>query len=429
MAETINMPKLGFDMAEGTLVRWVKKEGETIKKGEVLAEIETDKATVEVESSASGVLRKLLVDEGAVVPISTPIAVVGTADEKIDLPWVVPAEQKTAPAVVPTESETSQPETPAPEKTESASPTSAPVPSIMPNQQSEMVKASPLAKRMASDQKIDLADIKGSGPGGRVVRRDIEKALTGQAMAMAGQPSATSPVAALTGMKLADQTIPLSKLRATIARRMTESKTSIPHFYVTHEYNVAALMDLRKQVNAVLQENEKVSINDFIVKAVALALHQFPNLNASLNGTAVNRHSAVNIGVAVSVEGGLLTVVCRDADLKPLRQISVEVKSMAAHVREGKVRSEEIEGSTFSISNMGMYDVENFNAIINPPEAGILAVGSAREIPVVEAGEVKPGWRMKVTIAVDHRISDGVEAAKFMQALATYLEEPVRLLI
>ncbi len=179
----------------------------------------------------------------------------------------------------------------------------------------------------------------------------------------------------------------------------------------------------------VLDENEKVSVNDFIVKAVALTLHQFPNLNASLDGNAVHRHGSSNIGIAVSVEGGLLTVVCRDADLKSLRQISAEVKSMAAHVREGKVRADEIEGSTFSISNMGMFEVENFSAIINPPEAGILAVGSAREVAVVEEGVVKPGWRMKATIAVDHRISDGVEAAKFMQALAAYIEEPLRLLI
>jgi pyruvate dehydrogenase E2 component (dihydrolipoamide acetyltransferase) len=210
---------------------------------------------------------------------------------------------------------------------------------------------------------------------------------------------------------------------------MADSKTSIPHFYVTHEYKADALLDLRRQLNTIQAENEKVSVNDFIVKAVALTLRQFPNLNASLNGSSVFRHGAINIGIAVSVEGGLLTIVCREADLKPLRQISAEVKAMAAHVREGKVRSDEIEGSTFSISNMGMYDVENFAAIINPPEAGILAVGSAREVPVVENGTVKSGWRMKATISVDHRVSDGVEAAKFMQGLALYLEEPLRLLL
>jgi pyruvate dehydrogenase E2 component (dihydrolipoamide acetyltransferase) len=221
----------------------------------------------------------------------------------------------------------------------------------------------------------------------------------------------------------------MSKLRQAIARRMTESKTSLPHFYVTHEYKMDALLDLRKQFNAIVPENEKLSVNDFIVKAVALALRQFPNLNASLNGNSVVRHGAVNIGVAVSVEGGLLTVVCHDTDQKPLRQISAEVKAMVVRVREGKVKPDDIEGSTFSISNMGMYDVENFAAIINPPEAAILAVGSAREIPVAENGAIKSGWRMKATISVDHRVSDGVEAAKFMQALAGFVEEPLRLLM
>jgi len=186
---------------------------------------------------------------------------------------------------------------------------------------------------------------------------------------------------------------------------------------------------MRKQINGMLPEGEKLSVNDFLVKAVALALREFPNLNASLNGDAVIRHGAVNVGNAVAVEGGLLTVVCKDADQKSLRQISLEVRSMAGRVRAGKVKPEDIEGSTFSISNLGMYDVEHFIAIINPPEAAILAVGSALEVPVVEDGEIVPGWRMKATISVDHRVSDGAEAAQFMQALAVYLEEPLRLLV
>jgi pyruvate dehydrogenase E2 component (dihydrolipoamide acetyltransferase) len=418
MAETINMPKLGFDMAEGTLVRWVKKEGETINKGDVLAEIETDKATVEVESSASGVVRKLLVDEGAVVPISTPIAVVGTAEEKIELPAAAPAESKPSPAPAA-----------APEKTSTPVPQPAPAQASTLEPPSTIIKASPLAKRLAQEQNVDLTNIQGSGPGGRVVRRDIEKALSGQQVPVNVAPITPAQPVVLPGIQLSDQTVPMSKLRQSIARRMTASKTTIPHFYVTHEFKVGALIEMRKQVNATLGENEKISVNDFIIKAVALTLHQFPNLNASLEGNAFKLHGSVNIGVAVSVEGGLLTVVCKDADLKTLSRISAEVKSMAARVRQGKIRSEEIEGSTFSISNMGMYEVENFNAIINPPEAAILAVGSAREVPVVEAGEVKPGWRMKATIAVDHRISDGAEAAKFMQALAIYLETPLKMFI
>ncbi len=202
---------------------------------------------------------------------------------------------------------------------------------------------------------------------------------------------------------------------------MAESKTTVPHFYVSHEYKMDAVMALRKQVNEFLPEDEKISVNDFIVKAAALALRQFPNLNASFAGDKVLRHGAINVGVAVAVENGLLTVVNKDTDQKPLRQISADVKRMAAGARAGKVKPEDIDGSTFSISNLGMFDVENFIAILNPPEAAILAVGSAREVPVVvEGGEIKAGWRMKATISVDHRVSDGAEAAQFMQALAKY---------
>ena len=286
------------------------------------------------------------------------------------------------------------------------------------------VKASPLARKIARDSQVELSNIRGSGPGGRIVRRDIGS-LPWQVGRHLQLKTFNFPGRHALMMKLSR----LSKLRQAIARRMAESKTSIPHFYVTHEYKVDALMDLRSQFNKLLPEDEKISVNDFIVKAVALTLRQFPNLNASLNGNSVLHHGQINIGIAVSVEGGLLTIVCREADQKPLRQISAEVKAMAARTREGKVKPEDIEGSTFSISNMGMYEVENFAAIINPPEAAILAVGSARQVPVVEAGVLKVGWRMKATISVDHRVSDGVEAAKFMQALAVYLEEPLRLVL
>jgi pyruvate dehydrogenase E2 component (dihydrolipoamide acetyltransferase) len=226
-----------------------------------------------------------------------------------------------------------------------------------------------------------------------------------------------------------DEVVPLNRLRAAIGRRMVEAKQQVPHFYVTHEYDVAALLDLRAQANALLPDDQKISVNDFIVKATALALRQYPNLNASLQDDKIVRHGAVNIGVAVAVEGGLLTVVCRDADRKPLRQIAVEVRLMAARARDGKVRPDDIEGSTFSISNLGMFDVEQFTAIINPPEAAILAIGSARQIPVFKAGQIQPGWRMNATISVDHRVSDGAEGARFLQSLAAYLEQPLRLLV
>jgi pyruvate dehydrogenase E2 component (dihydrolipoamide acetyltransferase) len=289
------------------------------------------------------------------------------------------------------------------------------------------VKASPLAKKMARDNKIDLSRLQGTGPGGRVVRKDVEAALSSgvQPSTVTRQPMPATVVPVAAG----DETIPLTKLRQAIARRMVESTTSVPHFYVTHEYKMDALMAMRKQANAYLPDNEKLSVNDFIIKAVALTLRQFPNLNSSYAGANAVRHGAINIGIAVAVEGGLLTVVNRNTDQLPLRQISADVKRMVAGARGGKVRPDDIEGSTFSISNMGMFDVENFAAIINPPEAGILAVGSAREVPVVENGQVQPGWRMKATISVDHRVSDGAEAARFMQELAGFLENPVRMLV
>ncbi|HUI88997.1 MAG TPA: dihydrolipoamide acetyltransferase family protein [Anaerolineales bacterium] len=405
MAETITMPKLGFDMQEGTLVRWVRNEGEDISKGDVLAEIETDKATVEVESSASGVVRKLLVDPGAVVPIGAPIAIVGRADEKIEETKAVSAQPAAKKEVA------------------SQTPTKA-VPSIQPAVTPSVgrVKASPLAKKLARDSKVDLSRIQGTGPAGRIVRKDIEAALSSVQPAAYG-PRSTAIVSP------EDEVIGSTKLRQAIARRMAESKTTVPHFYVSHEYRMDAAMSLRKQLNEYLPDNEKLSVNDFVVKAVALALREFPNLNASYADDQVIRHGAINVGVAVAVENGLLTVVSRNADQEPLRQISNDVKRMAAGAREGKVKPDDIEGSTFSISNLGMYDVENFIAIINPPETAILAVGSAKEVPVAENGEIKIGWRMKATISVDHRVSDGAEAARFMQALATYLEEPLRLLV
>lgn len=410
MAETVTMPKLGFDMAEGTLVRWVIAEGQPVSRGSVLAEIETDKATVEVESSFDGIVAKHLVEQGSVVPVNTPIAIVAQPGEAVEAGKEDAAEKPEG-----EKKEAAQPanEKPQPPEEEQTSAPSTPATS------SGRLKASPLARRIASEKGIELAQVQGSGPGGRIIKKDVESWRLPPT-----QPQAAPQPAALSG-----ETVPLTRLRAAIARRMVEATQNVPHFYVTHEYKMDALLALRKQMNAYLPEGEKLSVNDFIVRAVALALRQFPNLNASFTGEAVQRHAVVNIGVAVAVEGGLLTIVCKEADTKSLRQISAQVSSMVERARQGKVRPEDIEGSTFSISNLGMFDVENFAAIINPPEAAILAVGSAREIPVVVDGALQVGWRMKVTVSVDHRVSDGAEAAQFMQALATYFEEPLRLLV
>lgn len=432
MAETINMPKLGFDMAEGTLIRWVKQVGENINKGDVLAEIETDKATVEVESPASGVVLQHIVDQGAIVPVNAPIAVVGKEGEKVDAAATAQQKTESKPEEKKPDEKKEEPAAKAEQKPASQSqPTGAPVTQAGSPPSDGHIKASPLAKKIARDNSVDLSRVQGTGPGGRVVRKDVEAALSsGAAAKPAAKPPVSTPIPSLVPVSHEDETIQLTKLRQAIARRMTESKTTVPHFYVTHEYRMDAVMALRKQLNEYLPENEKLSVNDFIVKAVALTLRQFPNLNSSFAGNnQVLRHGAVNVGVAVAVENGLLTVVTRDTDQKPIRQISMDLKRMVAGAREGKVKPDDIEGSTFSVSNLGMYDVENFIAILNPPEAAILAIGSAREVPVVENGEIKIGWRMKGTISVDHRVSDGAEAAQFMQALAGFLENPVRMLV
>ncbi len=440
MADTVQMPKLGFDMAEGTLVRWVKVEGEQVNKGEVLAEIETDKATVEVESQFSGVVLKHLVDEKAVVPVGSPIAVIGQPGETVS------AAAASAPAAVQAPAASAAPSASAVPVVEAA-PVAEPQPIA-----AGPVKASPLARRIAGDSGLDIRRLQGSGPGGRIVRRDVEQAIARQGTAAVAAPAPAAPVisapavpapapkpaalvplaplAQLGGEAPQDQHVPVDKLRSAIGRRMVESKQQFPHFYVTHEYDVEKLLALRKSINELLPDDQKISVHDFIVKAVALSLRRFPNLNASFAGNEIVRHGHVNVGTAVAIEGGVMTVVCKDTDMKPLRLISQEVRAMSGRARAGKIRPEDVEGSTFSISNLGMFDVENFIAIITPPEAAVLAVGTARQVPVVGAnGELKAGMRMKATISADHRLTDGAEAAQFMKALAEYLEQPLLLVV
>jgi pyruvate dehydrogenase E2 component (dihydrolipoamide acetyltransferase) len=426
MAETVTMPKMGFDMAEGTLVRWVKTKGETVNKGEILAEIETDKATVEVESPYSGVVFKHLVDQGSVVPVGSPIAIIAEPGEKVEempAPTLAAAGATASEPAKPTVSvQKAVPETPA-----ETMPKAAMTPE-------GRVMASPVAKRMAREEGLDLGRIKGSGPEGRVVRKDIEAFVARSGAAPVAQMIPIAPVTNISPVipvtaPAGDQAVPVDRLRATIGRRMTESKQQIPHIYLTRQYKMDALMQLRKQLNSYLPDNQKLTVNDFVVKAAALALRQFPNLNASFSGSQIIRHSQINIGVAVAVEGGLMTVVCRDADQKPLSTISVEVREKAIRARARKVHPEDIEGSTFSISNLGMYHIEEFGAIINPPEVAILAVGAAQQEPVVENGELRIGTRMKVTLSSDHRVTDGAESAEYLEALAQYLEEPLRLVI
>lgn len=461
MAKTVTMPKLGFDMAEGTLVRWVKVEGDKVNKGDVLAEIETDKATVEVESDFPGVVAKELVREGDIVPVGTAIAIIAEPGEKVDLaanagPETESPQEETAQRP----SDDLNPPTIGSDKPAKERDAVDAIPLAETVRIEEVIegdgrqKVSPLARKLASEKGIDLHQVNGTGPDGRIVRSDVEAALQTRQqsvpIALAPTPDQADDTTAAAPTSAAvhtlapiwlpriqqgsfevqhDQSIKVHRLRAAIGRRMTASKQQTPHFYITRAYKMEKVMDLRKQINIYLPDDQKLTVNDFVIKAVALALPQFPNLNATIKGDEITRYGHVNIGVAVSIEGGLLTITVKDADQKPLRLISMEVREMAARVRAGKARTEDIEGSTFSISNLGMYDVDEFIAIINPPEAAILAIGSAKQVPVVEDGQVKAGMRMNATISADHRVTDGTEAARFMQALATYLEDPMRLVL
>ena len=400
MSELITLPKLGFDMAEGTLVRWLKQVGDPVKKGDVLLEVETDKATVEVEALASGLLKGTFAEAGSVLPVGTLIGVIAGADEKVDLDALrmqagggsaAPAASKAAAAPV-----SAAPAAPVQPAANAAAKPAAAAPET-----NGMLRVSPIAQRMAAQAGVDLKLVRGSGPEGRIIKRDIEIFMA------AGAPAQPAAVAR---PQLTAGSVPASRLRKAIARRMTESKAGIPHFYMTVDVDMADALRAREQLNSMLEASgAKTSVNDFIVKCAALALLKFPNLNAVYRGDAVELMPQVHVGVAVSVPGGLMTVVVRDADTK--------------------VQPSDIEGSTFTTSNLGMYGIEHFAAIINPPEVAILATGAVQEVAVVRNGQVVPGTIMRATLSADHRVTDGAEGAQFLQYFKQLLEQPLRLVM
>jgi pyruvate dehydrogenase E2 component (dihydrolipoamide acetyltransferase) len=417
MAELITMPKLGFDMAEGTLVEWVKHAGDEIAKGDIIAIIETDKANVEVTSFQAGVLRQLLIEEGTSVPVGDPIAVIGSADEEINL-----AELGAKEAAAPEEKEE--------EVTAEVSEEEEAAPPAPTAEEEGRVSASPVARRMAEELGIDLDQVQGSGPGGRIIKRDIQEHLKEREKAPERAPTPPIPTPAYEPAGEEYHVEPLSPMWQTIGRRMTESKQQAPHFYVTIEVDMEGAMALRQQLNAMLPEDEKISVNDLIVKAAAVALKDFPNLNASSAGKEIHIHNRINIGIAVARETGLLTTVVKDCDQKPVTQIAREARELIGRARAGRMRPEDMLGGTFTVSNLGMFDVEDFVAIINPPQAAILALGAVKRIPVVnENGELTVGTRLKATISADHRVTDGAEAARFLQAFKAVLEQPMRLML
>lgn len=426
MAEYIVMPKLGFDMREGVLNRWLKEVGDAIHKGEVVAEIESDKATLELEAQVEGTLLAFLEEPGSVVPIGANLAIVGQPGE--DVSALKGGDAAKAPATTPAAASAAP--------TAVAAPAPAATEAVLSAEFPGGVKATPVARRLAAEKGLNLAQVRGTGPGGRVRRADVEAALSQPPAAPAtpAMPAApATPVvpAAPTAVAIGpdSEAVSTTRLRQAIARRMVESKVSVPHFYVTTEVDMEAALALRQQINALLPDESKVTINDLIVKAAALALRDFPNINATFAGEQIVRHKRIHVGTAVAVEGGLLTVVQKDTDTATLSKIATDNKAMIARARAGKVKPEDVEGSTFSVSNLGAFDVDSFIAIINPPEAAILAIGSVKQVPVVVNGQLAIGTRMKATISADHRVTDGAEAAQFMQAFKKYLENPLRLLV
>jgi pyruvate dehydrogenase E2 component (dihydrolipoamide acetyltransferase) len=411
MSTDVIMPSLGFDMTEGLLARWLTTEGERVEKGQAIAEIETEKATVEIEAAVSGILARIMVQAGQTVPVGTVIGVIAEAGEEVRAAPAQPAASKPAPAPEAKEEAPAAPSPPAPEAKEEADEEAAPSES--------RVKASPVARKMADEAGLDLSRIKGSGPGGRVLERDVQAAIAARP-APAAPPVAAGPARG--------ETAPLSRMRQTIARRMTESKTRAPHFYVTVEVNMDEALKVREQLNSSVAEAEKISVNDLIVAAAARTLARFPALNASYRDGNLEMHSQVHIGIAVALEGGLIPPVLRDADRKPLRTIAAESRAMAERARTNKLRSDDLGGATFTVSNLGMFDVDEFIAIINPPEAAILAAGAVTLRPAAMGGEIRIASLMKATLSVDHRVADGAQAARFMQAFKQLLENPVNLL-
>jgi len=421
----INMPKLSDTMEEGTIVEWKKKSGDEVKTGEVLAEVESDKATFDLEADADGVLQ-ILVDQGVPAKIGAPIARIGEAGaEPPPQPKAKPKEPET-PAPVAEERAPAQ-KSPPPRET----PKERPAPARQPTQDGQQdgleVKASPLARRLAEEMGVDLASLKGSGPEGRIVKEDVIAAGGSRPKSDRRRPMPTTERAAGPDVEVVEPT----RMQATIARRMAESKSTVPEFQVTVEARVDLAVSLRQQLKDSVAGAEKVTMTDFLVRACALALRKFPEVNSSWVDGKFQRKRAVNIGLAVAPSQGmgLLVPVVHDADIKDLIQISIESRQVIERARSGRPGEGDLSGATFSISNLGMYGVDEFTAIINPPEAAILAVGAIKDVPVVEDGRIVPGKVMRMTLSVDHRVFYGATAAQFMAEVKRLIENPVTLLV
>jgi pyruvate dehydrogenase E2 component (dihydrolipoamide acetyltransferase) len=451
MAIPIEMPKLSDTMEEGVLSAWLVEEGEPVSSGDVLAQVETDKATMDLEAFDEGILLKKVIDEGEAVPIGQLIAVIGEEGEDIsDLLAESGGDGAAAAEPAPdtedvAEAEDVADDVPSPDTDAVEEPagdgqlgdrTPDPVPAGT-DAEGRRIKASPLARRIAQEHEVDLAQVEGSGPEGRIVRRDVEARIEERERApepaAQPEPSVEAPSYSLPEDEAPYETENISQMRKTIARRLAESKYSSPHFYLTVDIDMAKAVDLRAELNELAEEQDrtKISFNDLITKACALSLRKHPFVNASYlpDEGEIRKYNQVHIGIAVAIDEGLITPVVRNADRKGLTEIARETRDLAERAKNRELDPEEFEGATFTTSNLGMFGIEEFTAIINPPNSAILAIGEIRDTPVVEDGEVVPGKRMKVTLSCDHRVVDGAVGAQFLDTVRSYLEEPMNLLL
>jgi len=406
MAVAIKLPRMSDTMEEGTIVSWFVKVGDTVKSSEMIADVETDKATMELENFEKGEVLHLNVEEGETVPVETVIAIIGKKGE--DFQHLLSSDSSA-------ETIQNDPVVLQDNKKESLSSSPEEVTSPIVSNDGR-VFASPLAKKMAQDKGINLSQVHGSGDNGRIIKKDIENFQA---------PAVVNTTESI-GLESYDD-VPITQMRKTIAKRLAESKFTAPHFYLTKEIKMNAVIEARKRMNE--YGDTKISVNDLVIKAAAVALKKHPNVNSAWLGDKIRRNHHVHIGVAVAVEDGLLVPVVRFADSKPLSQIGTEVRAYAEKAKNKELQPKDWEGNTFTISNLGMFGIDEFTAIVNPPDACILAIGSSKETVIVENGEMKPGHVMKVTLSCDHRVVDGVTGAKFLQTFQELLEEPVRLLV
>jgi pyruvate dehydrogenase E2 component (dihydrolipoamide acetyltransferase) len=433
MANIIEMPKLSDTMTVGTLVKWLKKEGDVVKSGTTLAEVETDKATMELECFFDGTILKIFAEAGSQVALGAPLCAVGKPGEVVEAPAGKPA----APAPAKEETKAAAPAPVATSTSESKPATPDHAPAAPARADGERVKISPLAKKLAAEKGVDASSVTGSGPGGRIVRADIEAAAKAPKSASAPAAKNSGPAASFAGGTIGakgpvqqERAVPVSTMRGVIAKRLLESKTTIPHFYLEIEIDAEPLLALREQLNKGLEAaGVKLSVNDFILKASAEALRRVPDVNASWHGTEIRYHAAANVSFAVALPDGLITPVVFNAHDKSVFEISKDAKSLGKKAKDKKLTPAEFTGGTFCVSNLGMMGIPKFAAIINPPNAAILGVGTTVTKPVVKNGQIVVGQTLTLTLSADHRVVDGAVGAQFLGALKAVLESPALLLV